>query len=103
MAVFKFNLMKRVSRNSWRAFVRPAKRLEVGGSYSFRMEVTCFRGVLDATVTAKGTAGEVELAFDLSGTALGDAIAVIGWGGMPLCQPVSALGVRAERTRPRYT
>jgi S-adenosylmethionine:tRNA ribosyltransferase-isomerase len=39
-------------------------------------------GALDATVAAKGDAGEVELAFDLSGAVLDEAIAAIG--AMPL-------------------
>lgn len=78
-----FNLTKRVSDNTWRAFARPAKRLEAGDRVHFgHGEDTCMLGALDATVAAKGEAGEVELAFDLSGAALDEAIAAIG--AMPL-------------------
>jgi S-adenosylmethionine:tRNA ribosyltransferase-isomerase len=78
-----FNLTKRVSDNTWRAFARPAKRLEAGDRVRFgHGEDTCMLGALDATVAAKGDAGEVELAFDLSGAVLDEAIAAIG--AMPL-------------------
>ncbi|WP_423415044.1 tRNA preQ1(34) S-adenosylmethionine ribosyltransferase-isomerase QueA [Hyphomicrobium sp. B1] len=78
-----FNLTKRVSDNTWRAFARPAKRLEAGDRVRFgHGEDTCMLGALDATVAAKGEAGEVELAFDLSGAVLDEAIAAIG--AMPL-------------------
>lgn len=78
-----FNLTKRVSDNTWRAFARPAKRLEAGDRVHFGQgEDTCMLGALGASVAAKGEAGEVELAFDLSGAALDEAIAAIG--AMPL-------------------
>ncbi|HML29158.1 MAG TPA: tRNA preQ1(34) S-adenosylmethionine ribosyltransferase-isomerase QueA [Hyphomicrobium sp.] len=78
-----FNLTKRVGDAIWRAFARPAKRLEAGDRVHFgHGEDTCMLGALDATVSAKGEAGEVELTFDLSGAALDDAIAAIG--AMPL-------------------
>lgn len=78
-----FNLTKRVSDNTWRAFARPAKRLEAGDRVRFgHGEDTCMLGAVDATVAAKGEAGEVEMAFDLSGAALDEAIAAIG--AMPL-------------------
>jgi S-adenosylmethionine:tRNA ribosyltransferase-isomerase len=78
-----FNLTKRVSENSWRAFARPAKRLEAGDRVHFgHSEDVCLQGALDATVATKGEAGEVELAFDLLGPMLDEAIAAIG--AMPL-------------------
>jgi S-adenosylmethionine:tRNA ribosyltransferase-isomerase len=78
-----FNLTKRISDNAWRAFARPAKRLEAGDRVHFgNSDETCLLGALDATVAEKGEAGEVELAFDLTGAALDEAIAVIG--AMPL-------------------
>ena len=40
-------------------------------------------GALDATVAAKGEAGEVTLAFDLTGDALDDAIAAVGLMPLP--------------------
>lgn len=79
-----FNLTKRVSENSWRAFARPAKRLEPGDRVHFGHDQdSCMLGALDATVAAKGEAGEVTLAFDLTGDALDDAIAAVGLMPLP--------------------
>lgn len=78
-----FNLIKRVDDNHWRALARPAKRLEVGDRVRFGgSNSVCLAGVLDATVAAKGEAGEVDLAFELSGPALDEAIDRAG--AMPL-------------------
>jgi S-adenosylmethionine:tRNA ribosyltransferase-isomerase len=77
------NLHKRVDESRWRAFARPAKRLQLGDFIRFGAEGrVCLLGVLDATVTAKGDAGEVELAFNLHGPFLDQAIADLG--EMPL-------------------
>ncbi|MBN9246528.1 MAG: tRNA preQ1(34) S-adenosylmethionine ribosyltransferase-isomerase QueA [Hyphomicrobium sp.] len=79
-----FNLTKRVDANSWRAFARPAKRLEPGDRVHFgHGDDTCMLGALDATVAAKGEAGEVTLAFDLTGDALDDAIEAVGLMPLP--------------------
>ncbi len=79
-----FNLTKRVDANSWRAFARPAKRLEPGDRVHFgHGDDTCMLGALDATVAAKGEAGEVTLAFDLTGDALDDAIGAVGLMPLP--------------------
>ena len=76
-------LIKRVSDNVWRAFARPAKRLEPGDRIQFGAgESVCFAEALNATVAAKGDAGEVELAFDFSGATLDAGIAAVG--SMPL-------------------
>ena len=78
-----FNLIKRIDDSRWRAFARPAKRLEVGDRVQFGTgETVCLAGALNATVAAKLDAGEVELAFDFSGAVLDDAIAAVG--SMPL-------------------
>jgi S-adenosylmethionine:tRNA ribosyltransferase-isomerase len=78
-----FNLIKRVDAGRWRAFARPAKRLEPGDLVRFgRMSASGARVALDATVAAKFEGGEVELSFDLAGSALDEAIAAIG--EMPL-------------------
>ena len=96
-----FNLTKRVADNSWRAFARPAKRLEPGDRVQFgHGGDTCLLGSLDATVAAKGEAGEVTLAFDLSGAALDDAIAAVGLMPLP---PYIALKREADvRDRENY-
>ena len=79
-----FNLHKRVDANRWLAFARPAKRLEVGDRVHFGQEGTmCLAGALDALVSRKGEAGEVELAFDVSGPDLDLAIAAVGITPLP--------------------
>ena len=78
-----FNLIRRVDEARWRAFARPAKRLEPGDRVRFgHGDAACMLGSLDATVSEKGEAGEVELAFDLAGAVLDEAIA--NAGAMPL-------------------
>jgi S-adenosylmethionine:tRNA ribosyltransferase-isomerase len=78
-----FNLIKRVDESRWRAFARPAKRLEVGDRVTFAAEGrVCLAGALSATVADKLDAGEVELAFSLHGAYLDEAIAALG--DMPL-------------------
>src|SRR5690606_35878458 len=60
------------------------KRLEAGDRVHFGHSGTsCMMGALDATVSAKGEAGEVELAFDFSGDVLDDAIRAIGMMPLP--------------------
>ncbi len=91
------NLIRRVDHSHWRAFARPAKRLEAGDRVSFgHANSVCLAGVLDATVAAKGEAGEIELAFDLAGAALDEAIASVG--AMPL-PPYIALKRAADESR----
>ena len=78
-----FNLIKRVDGSRWRAFARPAKRLEPGDRIRLaHADKSGLRGALDATVSAKLEAGEVELAFDLTGDELDRAIEAVG--DMPL-------------------
>ncbi len=77
------NLIKRVDDSCWRAFARPAKRLEVGDRIIFGTPGrVCLLGELAATVTAKGDAGEIELSFSLTSAYLDEAIATLG--EMPL-------------------
>ena len=79
-----FNLIKRVDESRWRAFARPAKRLLPGDRVEFAREgQVCFAGALSATVSAKGEAGEVELAFSLHGSYLDEAIAALGQMPLP--------------------
>ncbi len=93
-----FNLMKRLDESTWAALARPAKRLAVGDQVRFGEEGrVCFAGLLDATVTAKGEAGEVTLAFNLHGGYLDQAIAELGQ--MPL--PPYIAGKRAPEANDR--
>ena len=83
-AKVSFNLHKRVDESRWRAFARPAKRLEVGDVVRFGHEGrVCFLGMLDATVAAKGEAGEVELAFSMHSAYLDEAIEALGDPPLP--------------------
>jgi S-adenosylmethionine:tRNA ribosyltransferase-isomerase len=96
-----FNLTKQVGDSSWRAFARPAKRLEVGDRVHFgHSGESCFLGALDATVSAKGEAGEVELAFDYSGSILDDAIRAVGV--MPLPPYIALKRGADDRDRQSY-
>lgn len=83
IAQVAFNLIKRVDESRWRAFARPAKRLEPGDRIVFQAEGrVCLAGSLSAVVAQKLDAGEVELAFSLHGAYLDEAIATLG--DMPL-------------------
>ncbi len=73
-------LHRRIDSNCWLAFARPAKKLAVGDRLRFDAEIV---GGLNANVAAKGDAGEVTLAFDLSGRALDLAIAAAGHMPLP--------------------
>lgn len=80
----EFNLHKRVDESRWRAFARPAKRLEVGDLIRFGHEGrVCLLGTLDATVAAKGEGGEVELAFTMHSAYLDEAIDALGNAPLP--------------------
>jgi S-adenosylmethionine:tRNA ribosyltransferase-isomerase len=83
VARIEANLHKRVDQSRWFAFVRPARKLEVGERISFGDgSNVCLAGTLDATVAEKHEGGEVLLAFDLAGPDLDAAIAAAG--RMPL-------------------
>ena len=83
------NLHRRIGSNRWRAFARPARKLEPGERVRFGSQNTsCLMGALDATVVAKSDGGEIELVFDLDGPALDAAIA--GVGAMPLPPYIAA-------------
>lgn len=89
-------LHMRMSPDSWKAFIKPAKRVTVGDRISFGHEGRiCLLGTLVATVAEKGEGGEVLLNFDFSGPALDEAIATVGH--MPL--PPYIAGKRAEDER----
>lgn len=68
-------LHKREADDTWRAFVRPAKRLKTGERVDFACGLT-------AKVEERGEGGEVLFRFSESGTALDEAIARAG--EMPL-------------------
>jgi S-adenosylmethionine:tRNA ribosyltransferase-isomerase len=77
-AAISTTLHHRVSACAWEAFARPAKRLRPGDVVIFGDRSPELR----ATVSSRGEAGEVTLAFDRAGRALDEAIAQ--HGAMPL-------------------
>jgi S-adenosylmethionine:tRNA ribosyltransferase-isomerase len=77
-------LIKRLDGSRWQALVKPAKRLVQGDTIRFGSEGrVCLLGHLDATVEAKGDAGEVTLSFSFHGPALDQAIAELGAPPLP--------------------
>ena len=91
----------RLDGHRWKAFVKPAKKLEAGDRLRFGAEGrVCLLGTLDATVEAKGEAGEVTLAFDFHGPALDEAIAAVG--EMPLPPYIAGKRGTDEQDRPDY-
>jgi S-adenosylmethionine:tRNA ribosyltransferase-isomerase len=76
-------LHKRLDGSRWRAFVRPAKKLQQGDILRFGSEGrVCFLDQLDASVEEKGEGGDVTLSFSLHGPILDQAIEERG--DMPL-------------------
>jgi S-adenosylmethionine:tRNA ribosyltransferase-isomerase len=93
-------LVKRLDGSRWRAFVRPAKRLEIGDMIRFGDEgKVCFLGQLDATVEDK-VAGEVTLSFAFHGPLLDQAIAERG--DMPLPPYIASKRPPDESDRADY-
>ncbi len=78
-------LHMRLAPDRWKAFARPAKRLNEGDRIQFGTSGNnaCLLGSLDATVVEKGEAGEVTLAFDLAGPALDEALRAVGHVPLP--------------------
>ena len=77
-------LIERLADNRWLALARPAKRLQEGDRLHFGHDGSmCLAGALDATIAARGEAGEVDIAFDLSGPDLDAAIAAVGQMPLP--------------------
>lgn len=82
-AAIEVTLHKRLDEARWLAFARPARKLALADRLRFGGEgEACLAGTLDATVEAKGEAGEVTLAFDFHGGFLDDAVKTLG--RMPL-------------------
>jgi S-adenosylmethionine:tRNA ribosyltransferase-isomerase len=77
-------LNRRIAPARWLAFARPGKRLEAGDLIRFGEQGrVCLLGELDATVAAKGDRGEVELAFNLTGAVLDEAVEQLGEVPLP--------------------
>ncbi len=95
------NLIKRLDGARWSAFVKPARRLNVGDTVRFGEEgKVCFLGQLDATVEAKGEGGEVTFAFAFHGPVLDQAI--MERGDMPLPPYIASRRGADEQDRSDY-
>mgnify|MGYP001327298688 CR=1 FL=1 len=94
-------LIERLDENRWNAFARPAKRLKPGDVIRFGDDgKLCYAGVLDATVEARGEAGQVTLAFNLHGAFLDAAIAARG--DMPLPPYIASKRAADDSDRASY-
>ena len=85
VARIEATLHKREGEDRWRAFIRPAKKVNVGERIRFgepSESMACLLAALDAEVVEKGDNGEVLLAFSFTGPALDEAI--LRHGHMPL-------------------
>ncbi len=99
--VIEATLIKRLDGSTWRAFVRPAKRLEVGDTVRFGDEGrVCFLGQLDAQIQVKDEGGEVSLGFSFHGPILDQAIAERG--DMPLPPYIASKRDPDEQDREDY-
>lgn len=82
-AKISLNLLQRLDSHVWRVLARPAKRLEPGDRVQLgHGQSMCHMGSLDGTVTNKGSDGQIDIAFDLSGPDLDAAFLAVG--EMPL-------------------
>jgi S-adenosylmethionine:tRNA ribosyltransferase-isomerase len=94
-------LHKRLDGSHWRAFVKPAKKLEVGDTLRFGTEgKVCFLGELDAQVSQKDEGGEITLSFSFHGPVLDQAIAERG--EMPLPPYIASRRAPDEKDRADY-
>jgi S-adenosylmethionine:tRNA ribosyltransferase-isomerase len=94
-------LHKRLDGSHWRAFVKPAKKLEAGDRLRFGTEGrVCFLGELDAQVLQKDEGGEITLSFSFHGPVLDQAIAERG--DMPLPPYIGSRREPDEQDRTDY-
>lgn len=96
-------LHKREGADRWRAFARPAKKLNVGDRIRFGEEAestTCELVRLDAEVIEKGEGGDVALRFSFSGPFLDEAIARLG--ELPLPPYIAGKRATDEKDRVDY-
>jgi S-adenosylmethionine:tRNA ribosyltransferase-isomerase len=94
-------LHKRLDGSHWRAFVKPAKKLEVGDTLRFGTEgKVCFLGELDAQVSQKDEEGEITLSFSYHGPILDQAIAERG--EMPLPPYIASRRAPDDQDRADY-
>jgi S-adenosylmethionine:tRNA ribosyltransferase-isomerase len=91
----------RLDGSRWKAFVKPAKKLEEGDRVRFSRGGNSHENKeLTAVIERKGEAGEVTFAFDREGPSLDDAIASLGQ--MPLPPYIAGKRDTDERDRADY-
>jgi len=94
-------LHKRLDGSTWKAFVKPAKKLEAGDRLRFGSEgKVCFLDQLDAEVSHKDEGGEVTLSFSFYGAVLDQAIAERG--EMPLPPYIASKRQTDEQDKADY-
>ena len=94
-------LHKRIDGSHWRAFVKPAKKLEIGDTVRFGTEgKVCFLGELDAHVSHKDEGGDITLSFSFHGPVLDQAIAERG--EMPLPPYIASRRAPDDQDRTDY-
>jgi len=94
-------LHKRLDGSHWRAFVKPAKKLDVGDTVRFGTEgKVCFLGELDAQVSHKDEGGEITLSFSFYGPVLDQAISERG--EMPLPPYIASRRAPDDQDRSDY-
>jgi S-adenosylmethionine:tRNA ribosyltransferase-isomerase len=98
-------LIKRLDGARWQALVKPARKLKPGDMVRFGQEgqgesTVCFLSEFDATVEAKGEAGEVTFRFAFTGPTLDEAIAA--HGAVPLPPYIAARRAPDGRDRTDY-
>ena len=94
-------LHKRIDGSHWKAFVKPAKKLEAGDMLRFGTEGrVCFLGELDAQVSQKDEGGEITLSFSFHGPVLDQAIAERG--EMPLPPYIASRRAPDDHDRADY-
>lgn len=87
------NLVERVGPSEWRALARPGKRLKPG-------DRVIFGEGFEAAIVEKGDAGDIRLAFNLSGEALD--LALDAYGAMPLPPYIARRRAADGRDRETY-
>lgn len=94
-------LHMRVGPDRWKAFLKPAKRVEVGERITFGHDgEACLLGTLEAEVAEKGEGGEALLVFDMAGPVLDEQIAAAGH--VPLPPYIAARRPDDDRDRKDY-
>jgi S-adenosylmethionine:tRNA ribosyltransferase-isomerase len=100
-AQISVTLTDRIDASRWHGLARPAKRLKPGDRVIFgEGEDVCLLGSLTATVEARGTEGEVTLAFDFSNASLDEAIHRLG--AMPLPPYIASRRAADDQDRTDY-